>query len=209
MVASGDRNKPEKMVSGTKEVIFDADGKPKSLGVSSVVLDHYDSDNDFALLKIDPEADSNARVLENGEFPFIPISDTTLEEAEVVYAFGYPLSEGNLILPSATLIAGVMELRPRVTSAIVSSLIESQGMHVHSGNQQTYVLDKALNYGNSGGPIVSVETGNAHAFCSRFQPVFVPQQQGAPAVMIPSLYGIVSSLHYQPIHNALSSRGIL
>ena len=62
---------------------------------------------------------------------------------------------------------------------------------------QLYVLDKALNYGNSGGPIVAVGTGKAHAFCSRFQPMRVPQ--GDPAdpktswIMIPSLYGVVSS----------------
>jgi len=58
-----------------------------------------------------------------------------------------------------------------------------------------YVLDKALNYGNSGGPIIAVATGHVQALCSRFQPVMIPQphlkdQKGKPPyIVIPSLYG--------------------
>ena len=74
------------------------------------------------------------------------------------------------------------------------------------------LLDKSLNYGNSGGPIVAVGTGKAHAFCSRFQPVRIPQ--GNPAdpktqwIMIPSLYGVVSSLGNQSILHELGKRGV-
>ena len=76
------------------------------------------------------------------------------------------------------------------------------------------MIDKALNYGNSGGPILCERSGNAHAFCSRFQPVAIPQEHlTAEAstdryVLVPSLYGIVSSLHNADIQAALSSRGI-
>ena len=48
--------------------------------------------------------------------------------------------------------------------------------YVHSSEDpQVYALDKALNYGNSGGPIVATDTGKVHAFCSRFQPVGILQ----------------------------------
>ncbi len=73
-------------------------------------------------------------------------------------------------------------------------------MIVTGSEPKVYVLDKALNYGNSGGPIVAAETGKVHAFCSRFQPVAIPQnhiqdQQGNPTMIyIPSLYCVVSSL---------------
>jgi len=75
-------------------------------------------------------------------------------------------------------------------------------------------LDKALNYGNSGGPIIASETGNVHAFCSRFQPVVIPQShlkddKGSHlGVMIPSLYGVVSNLSQERILSHLQSRSI-
>lgn len=83
-----------------------------------------------------------------------------------------------------------------------------------SGDPQHYILDKALNYGNSGGPIIAVETGYVHALCSRFQPVFVPQIHLAnaegkyPAVLIPSLYGVASSLKNQEILELFNKLGI-
>lgn len=101
---------------------------------------------------------------------------------------------------SEGLTAGSDELCPRVTSAIISSTLEKTAMVMSSGDPQVYVLDKALNYGNSGGPIVATETGRVHGTCMKFQPVFVPQahlkqpDRSVPAVMIPSLYGVVSSL---------------
>jgi hypothetical protein len=60
-------------------------------------------------------------------------------------------------------------------------------------DRAVYVLDKALNYGNSGGPIVSQESGRAFAVCTNFQPVMVPQPTGG-AVFIPSLYGVTSAI---------------
>ena len=82
--------------------------------------------------------------------------------------------------------------------------IESTKMLMTLSNPKVYVLNKALNYGNSGGPIVAVETGNVHAFCSGFQPLFVPQNHlrdngCSLAIMIPSLYGIVFSLGNEAI----------
>jgi hypothetical protein len=155
---------------------------------------------DFALLRVDFEQNSNkAWLLGRSSFAFIGISSRQLAEGESVYSFGYPLSSafaqnlGHMIIGSASLC-------PRVTSAIVSSTINETSMIMSADDPKVYVLDKALNYGNSGGPIVSSETGRVHAFCSRFQPVFIPQEhlrdanQNPIRVMVPSLYGVVSSL---------------
>ena len=86
---------------------------------------------------------------------------------------------------------------------------------IHStADTQVYVLDKALNYGNSGGPVVAVDTGFVHAFCSRFQPVQIPQPHIRNAdrkpllVQIPSLYGVVVSLSNARVLAELMSRKV-
>jgi serine protease Do len=81
----------------------------------------------------------------------------------------------------------------RTTSAIIASTLEHTKMIQTADDAQVYVLDKALNYGNSGGPIVATESGRAFAVCSRFQPVVVPQVGGG-TVWVPSLYGVVTSI---------------
>ncbi len=132
---------------------------------------------------------------------------------EPVYSFGYPLSTGAAKKNGGAII-GTTQLSPRLTSAIVSSDLDKTNMLMTSGDTQHYVLDKALNYGNSGGPIIAVETGYVHALCSRFQPVFVPQMHMAnakgecPVVMIPSLYGIVSSLRNQEVLDLFNKLGV-
>lgn len=155
---------------------------------------------DFALLKIDFQKNSSKEWLSGqNSFPFIGISSRELEEGEAVYAFGYPLSTAFSITNDRIRMSSTT-LCPRVTSAIVSSTINESGMISTSDEPKVYVLDKALNYGNSGGPIISEETGRVHAFCSRFQPVYIPQDHILDMdkkllnIMVPSLYGVVSSL---------------
>ncbi len=83
--------------------------------------------------------------------------------------------------------------------------------HFSSSNDpQVYVLDKALNYGNSGGPIIATDTGCVSALCSRFQPVSIQQPHlGANvAIVIPSLYGVVSRLSNPSVLNVLAQRGV-
>jgi hypothetical protein len=108
---------------------------------------------------------------------------------------------------------GDTALCPRVTSAIISSSVEQTKMVWTPADPKLYVLDKALNYGNSGGPIVSSETGHVHAICTRFQPLFVPQnhlvQNGqVPLIMMPSLYGVVSRLDNSAVVDAFTQLGI-
>lgn len=170
---------------------------------------------DFALLKVDLEKNRTKEWMKDRtEFPYIKVSGRLLDEAEPVYSFGYPLSSSDLII-NESIIVGSTSLSPRTTSAIVSSTIEQTKMISTPNDPQLYVLDRALNYGNSGGPIISTETGNVHAFCSRFQPQHIPQSHlkdkegNTFSIMSPSLYGIVISLNNRDILKELKKRDIL
>ena len=172
---------------------------------------------DLALLRVDFKKNSAAHWLGNEDgFPHIEISVRMLEEGESVYSFGYPLSRGGLAAdpPLEGAMMGYSVLHPRVTSAVVSSTLEASGPVTTSADPIRYVLDKALNYGNSGGPIVSADTGYVHAVCTRFQPLVIPQSHltdsaGRPLeIMIPSLYGIVVGLNNQSFLGTLDDHGI-
>lgn len=180
-----------------KEIRFA--GAPQAM-CQAVSFGHVIPHLDFALLKVDFAANANkAWLAGKSAFPFLPVSRRQLEEGESVYAFGYPLSSA-IARDLGGMVVSEDSLCPRVTSAIISSTIEQRKMLISDRDPKVYVLDKALNYGNSGGPIVSAETGKVHALCSRFQPVFVPQSHlrdanGNPTpIAMPSLYGVVSSL---------------
>jgi len=123
---------------------------------------------DIALLKVDWEKNCNKASLKGRSgFPYIRPSVRELEDAEPVYSFGYPLSEASIEYHDAQVTIGGQALCPRVTSAIIASHLDQSEMFVPGVRPRVYVLDKALNYGNSGGPILSVETGHVHALCSR------------------------------------------
>lgn len=102
-------------------------------------------------------------------------------------------------------------LSPRTTSAIIAADIEYYNTFDIQGENSTknfYVLDKALNYGNSGGPIIASETGRVYALCTRFQPVAIPQRSGE-TIVIPSLYGVVTRLTHPTIRAALEAEGVV
>jgi len=189
---------------------------PGSVGAmcEGVSLDYVDPQWDIALLKVDFGKNKDKEWLKGkSSFPFIEVSRRQLEEGESVYSFGYPLSEARTQQHPGMTVGEVL-LSPRVTSAIVSSTLEKTKMIMSSGDERIYVLDKALNYGNSGGPIVATETGKVYALCSCFQPVMVPQPHltgsggKQVAIITPSLYGIVLALHNPSILKALSDRSI-
>jgi serine protease Do len=176
-----------------------------------VSFEYVHPETDFALLKVDFAPNAKKDTLKGKtEFDFIEVSTRELDEGEPVYSFGYPLPRLVLSTPNVS----VSELCPRVTSAIVASTFEKAGGVMSPQDPLIYVLDKALNYGNSGGPIVSEETGRAHALCSRFQPLSVRQphlkdNNGKPIrVVVPSLYGVVSSLANPKIIQKLNEKSI-
>ena len=147
------------------------------LGLSS----HVDPSTDFALLKVDFAANANKVHLQDRTgFPYIEVSSRELAEGEPVYSFGYPLSESGLLVNTPGVVVGHAAHSPRVTSAIVASTMESTRLVTTTADTKVYVLDKALNYGNSGGPIVATDTGKVHALCSRFQPVRGPRSWDRP-----------------------------
>ncbi|MHB0966846.1 MAG: S1 family peptidase [Bellilinea sp.] len=181
---------------------------------NSVQFEFIDPETDFAILKVDFAANANKDHLKDRKgFPYIELSSRELEEGEPVYSFGYPLSISSVISQGPVKIISPGH-SPRVTSAIVASSMERTKMISTPGDVKVYVLDKALNYGNSGGPIVASDTGKVHAFCSRFQPVTIQQphlidENGNPlSIKIPSLYGIVISLGNRRILEQLRMRGV-
>ena len=189
-------------------------GGPSGGMCQAVSFGHIVPEMDVALLKVDFGANSNKNWLKGrSDFPYLTVSVRELEEGEGVYSFGYPLSSSSF-KHSPSVSVGSMLLCPRVTSAIVSSTFFQTKMLITDADPQVYVLDKALNYGNSGGPIVSTDTGRVHALCSRFQPVYVPQEHlkdaagNCPYIMIPSLYGVVSSLGDRRLRNLFQTLNI-
>lgn len=185
------------------------------VGLNGLTCELTIKELDFALLKVDFSENKKADWLKNANgFPYIEVSSRELEEGEPVYSFGYPLSEGRVTFKNDQITIGETNLCPRTTSSIISSTLEKTKMVMSPGDPKHYVLDKALNYGNSGGPIISVETGKAHAFCSRFQPVVIPQNHlkdksgDAINIYIPSLYGVVYSLGDPRILSELHKRNI-
>lgn len=128
-------------------------------------------------------------------FDFLDIEFNTVPIGTEVYSYGYPLPDMPVIMQKdgAPFMAGWNNLCPRLTSAIISSHNSVVGIAMGSKYPQHYVIDKALNYGNSGGAIVVQETGRVISVCQSFQPVAI-QQNPQLAITIPSLYGITRSL---------------
>ena len=187
---------------------------PVPIMCGGISFEFIDSRRDFALLKVDFKANiKKVWLKERNNFPFIEISSREIDEGEPVYCFGYPLPQV-FYKKGKNMIFGHAGLCPRVTSAIISSTFEEDKMVMTSNDPKVYILDKALNYGNSGGPIISTATGKVHAICSRFQPVFIPQNHLLDkkgkylSIMTPSLYGVVTNLSDPNILQILKEKKI-
>jgi hypothetical protein len=152
---------------------------------------------DIALLKVDFGKNSNNPLLRGRtEFYYLDIDFESCLDGTPVYSYGFPLPKVNLTeikQGTKTVTLGFEFLCPRVTSAIVSSNYAAIGPIRGPSLPKWYVIDKALNYGNSGGPIILAETGKVIAVCARFQPVSIRQAPNI-SVTVPSLYSIASSL---------------
>lgn len=154
---------------------------------------------DLAVLKFDFARHSGQEWAKgrDGTFPFLHVDLGDHVEGTPVYSFGYPLPETKVEKKTdggVSFTVGTDWVCPRTTSAIISSRWEVLGPVQTSAPSPFFALDKAFNYGNSGGPIVLQETGKAIGAVVRFQAVGVPQPGGKATVVIPSLYGIASSL---------------
>jgi hypothetical protein len=194
------------------------EGQPSGFGPRAmcqfISFGHVIPEIDVALLRVDFEKNAEKEWLKGKiAFPHLTPSARELDEGEPIYAFGYPLSSSAVQkLPGMTI--GETALCPRVTSAIISAKLDQTRLISTNADPKVYVLDKALNYGNSGGPIVATDSGHVHALCSRFQPVGVPQPHlkgpdgKTPYVVVPSLYGIVSRLDNGPLIKLFEELGI-
>lgn len=172
---------------------------------------------DIALLKVNFENNRDNPLLVNKTgFSHLDIDFGGCLDGTPVYSYGFPLPKVSIgplgdmdidlfseadkdelrerkIEIRPELLVGTEYLCPRITSAIISSHHDTIGPIRSEALPKWYVIDKALNYGNSGGPIILVETGEAIAVCAKFQPVSIPQTKNIH-VTVPSLYSIASSL---------------
>ena len=115
----------------------------------SVTLVASDEYRDLAVLKVTRFSDSVTQDVPSAEIPYLPLSAGVLEEGESVYSFGYTFLEEGF-------------LAPRLTSAIVSAISYQWECGSGSCDDGYYVIDKHLEHGNSGGPLVALSTGKAH-----------------------------------------------
>jgi hypothetical protein len=150
---------------------------------------------DLALLQIDTAANAGKPwLLEGSGLPFLDLSFDVIEDGTPVYSYGFPLSPEVPTVDIGIAAIAYPALSPRVTSTVIASNAEVVGgIPSTDRRSRNYVTDKAFKYGNSGCPLIVVETGAAVAAVVRFQPVEIDQGSGS-IVWIPSLYGVASSL---------------
>jgi serine protease Do len=201
--------------------------EPDELSYQGLICLCVNCELDFALFKLDPRSpifqrfmDSNQVVNPLGQMPYLQISTCRLDDGESVYSYGYPLP---INWPLMSIPGGdgsgnatvMMEKRnPRTTSAIVAGKEFVKMPNAGDAVIESYIIDKALNYGNSGGPIVSAATGRVFAFCHGFQLMMVPQPQLSSDpkkpvfVQVPSLYSYVQSLGHPVIRDTLRAHNV-
>jgi hypothetical protein len=148
---------------------------------------------DVVLLKADFENNKNRHGFEGKTgFDYLDVDYGIAPVGTEILSYGFPLSDTNISIGDPVSFV-LHQYSPRLTSAIISSHQEYIGPVFSPESPKYYVIDKALNYGNSGGPIVIRETGKAISVCIKFQPVDIQQSENS-FVTIPSLYSVSSPL---------------
>jgi serine protease Do len=151
------------------------------------------SEFDLVLLKADFEQNKHRHgfIGKNG-FDYLEVDYELAPIGTDVFSFGFPLSDTDVRVGSPVSFV-LHNYSPRLTSAIIASHYEYIGPVFSPESPKYYVIDKALNYGNSGGPIIIKKTGKAISVCIKFQPVEIEQDENS-SVVIPSLYSVSSPL---------------
>lgn len=150
---------------------------------------------DLALLKAEFEENKQREYFKTRiDFPHLEIDYSDQEEGSSIYTFGYPLPKGDFreikIKDKGSIKLGTLEVSPRITSAIISSKTYYTGKSWTPSDPKYYVIDKALNYGNSGGPVILTENGKVISVFIGFQ----PQEMKGSGIKVPSSYSVTSSL---------------
>lgn len=153
---------------------------------------------DLALMKFDvrhrrgPDGAMNKTGL-----PHVPIRFDPVDEGAPVYSFGYPMPRDVPTGPdeqSAPSGSRGPQHAPRITSAIVSSTTWRRCLGDEGIPYALYVVDRPFLVGNSGGPVVLQETGEAFAVCFKTQTYEVEQAGEAPSLRLPSPFGLAVSM---------------
>jgi S1-C subfamily serine protease len=127
-------------------------------------------------------------------------------EGTSVFAYGYPTSwcdDGETLF-----------IRPRVTAGIVSSQVTGVTLTYRTGHDKFYVVDFATGDGNSGGPLVASETGEAHGIITGSDysintVLGIDNRPGFHNLRLPAPYSLATRLSVQEIRSALEKKGIV
>ena len=124
------------VVDGAKEIFVRLDDEDEERRVFKAVVEHFDKDNDLALLQI--EGIKNAYYFE------LEKNMQSVKTGDDIAVFGFPFGVG--------LNRNVMDLEPSLTKGYISSKNKLQ-------DKRVYYMDAKSCPGNSGGPIFKVSTG--------------------------------------------------